>query len=417
MKNRVLIIVENLSVPFDRRVWAESLALREAGYEVSVICPNSRNEAAREVLEGIHIYRYPAPPEGDGVVAYIREFAYSLWAAFWLSLKVRRERGFDVIQACNPPDTIFLIGLFHKWFGGKRFIFDHHDLAPELFSLRFDPGKRSWAYRTLLWLERQTFRAADVVISTNESFKAIAIKRGGKSPDRVVVVRNGPNLDRFRPREPRLELKRGRDFLVTYVGVMAVQDGLDYLLKAIHHVVCVRGRTDVSFALIGSGSILDELKQLAADLRIDAYVEFTGRIDDDVLLTEYLSTSDVCVAPDPLNDLNDNCTLIKIAEYMAMGKPTVSFDLRESRYTAQEAALYAASNDCADFGDKIIELLDDPAGREEMGRFGQERVRQSLSWSQSKLNLEHAYALALADEPAAQTAVRTGATLNNDDTD
>lgn len=399
MNRRVLIIVENLPVPFDRRVWAESLALRDEGYSVSVICPNSRSEAPYEVFEGISIYRYPAPPEGGGVFAYVREFAYSLWAAFWLSIKVRRENGFDVIQACNPPDTMFLIALFHKRFGRKKFIFDHHDLSPELFSLRFDPSKKSLAYRLLLWLERRTFIAADVVISTNESFKSIAIKRGGKKRDSVVVVRNGPDRDRFKPREPRPELKNGREHMVCYVGVMAMQDGLDCLLEAIHQVVCVRGRRDITFALIGSGDILDSLKQMAQDLEIDEYVEFTGRIDDDTLLTDYLSTSDVCVAPDPCNDLNDKCTLIKIPEYMAMGKPIVSFDLTESRYSAQEAAVYASSNDCAAFGDKIIELLDDPAKCAEMGRFGQERVSSLLAWEYSRKNLIHAYELALRLKP------------------
>lgn len=395
MSKRVLIIVENLSVPFDRRVWAESIALTEAGYQVSVICPNSRNELPHEVLEGVHIYRYPAPPEGRGVAAYIREFLYSLWAAFWLSIRVRREHGFDVIQACNPPDTMFMIALFHKWFGRRKFIFDHHDLSPELFSLRFDPGKKSLAHKMLLWLERRTFQTADVVISTNESFKSVAIKRGGKKPEDVIVVRNGPNLDRFKPRDSRPDLKNGRDHLVCYVGVMAVQDGLDYLLKAIHHVVCVRGRRNITFALIGSGDILDELKLLARDLEIDEYVEFVGRIDDDILLADYLSTADVCVAPDPMNDLNDKCTLIKIPEYMAMGKPTVSFDLTESRYSAQEAAVYAACNDFTDFGDKVIELLDDPARCKAMGAYGQERVRTLLAWDYSKKQLIRAYELAL----------------------
>lgn len=395
MNRRVLIIVENLPVPFDRRVWAESLALTEAGYQVSVICPNSRNEASYEELSGVNIYRYPAPPEGSGVVAYIREFSYSLWAAFKLSLKVRREKGFDVIQACNPPDTMFLIALFHKWFGHKRFIFDHHDLSPELFSLRFDPSKKSFAYRMLLWLERQTFKTADVVISTNESFKEIAIKRGSKNEDDVIVVRNGPDLNKFKPRAPRSELKDGRNYMVCYVGVMAIQDGLDYLLRAIHQVICVRNRNDITFVLIGSGDVLDNLKQLAKDLDIDQNVVFTGRIDDDILLADYLSTADVCVAPDPMNDLNDKCTLIKIPEYMAIGKPTVSFNLTESKFSAQDAAVYAEKNDCAEFGNKIVELLDDPARRSEMGEFGQKRVHDILSWEHSKKNLLLAYERAL----------------------
>lgn len=390
-KQKILILVENLSVPFDRRVWAESLALVEAGYQVSVICPNKQNPAAYEVLQGVSIYRYPAPVDGSGVMGYIREYAYSLFAAFKTSLVVRKREGFDVIQACNPPDILFLIGLFHKIFGGKKFIFDHHDLSPELFSLRFDPSKKSFAYKMLLWLERRTFKTADVVISTNESFKQVAIKRGGKSPDSVFVVRNGPNTRKFVRREPKEELKDSRRYMVCYVGVMASQDGLDYLLQAANYIINVKGRTDTTFVLIGSGDIVDELKQLVKDLGIADYVVFTGRIDDDELLATYISTADVCVAPDPNNDLNDKSTLIKIAEYMAIGKPVVSFDLTESGYTAGEAALYAKNNDCAEFGDKIIELLDDPDIREKMGRFGTERVRDCLSWDHSVVNLRAAY--------------------------
>jgi glycosyltransferase involved in cell wall biosynthesis len=390
-KGSILIIVENLSVPFDRRVWAESLALTEAGYQVSVICPNTQNFALREVINGVSIYRYPAPTEGNGIIGYIKEFAYSLFAAFKLSMLVRKQKGFDVIQACNPPDVLFLIAKLHKVFGSKKFVFDHHDLSPELFSLRFDTAKKSFAYKILLWLERRTFKSANMVISTNESFKQIAMKRGNISPDSVFVVRNGPNLRRFVPREANEEMKYGRKHMVCYVGVMAEQDGLDYLLKAVDHVVNKRGRKDVTFVLIGSGEILDDLKQLAIDLKIYDYVVFTGRIDDDEMLATYLSTADVCVAPDPKNDLNDNCTLIKIAEYMAIGKPIVSFDLKESMFTAGDAALYATENDCADFGNKIIELLDDPARREKMGAFGSKRIVQSLSWDHSKKELIRAY--------------------------
>ena len=390
-KGTVLIIVENLSVPFDRRVWAESLALTEAGYKVAVICPARPQESRYELLDGVSIYRYGAPREATGAIGYLWEYAYSLTAAFLLSLKVRKRERFDVIQACNPPDILFLIARFHKLFGRKKFVFDHHDLSPELFSLRFDPEKKSVLYKAMLWLERCTFKSADVVISTNESFKSLAVKRGRKDPDSVFVVRNGPDLRRFKPREPNPQFKNGRDYMVCYVGVMAAQDGLDYLLRAIHHVAHDRGRCDVTFTLIGSGDILDELKQMARDLEIDDCVVFTGRIDDDELLTTYLSTADVCVAPDPSNDLNDNCTLIKIAEYMAMGKPTVSFDLAESRFSAGEAAVYASRNDSCEFGDKIIELLDDPDRREAMGRFGVKRVEDALSWDHGKRRLWSAY--------------------------
>ncbi|MCE5198302.1 MAG: glycosyltransferase family 4 protein [Armatimonadota bacterium] len=390
---KILIIVENLSVPFDRRVWAESLALTEAGYKVSVICPNGQNSELKEIIDGVSIYRYPAPIESAGVIGYIKEFAYSLLAAFRLSLVVRRHEGFDAIQVCNPPDILFLIGLFHKVFGRKKIVFDHHDLSPELFSLKFDPDKKSFAYKMLLWLERRTFKAADMVISTNESFKQIAMIRGGKPVNSVFVVRNGPDLRKFTPCAPNADLKFGKEYMVCYVGVMATQDGIDYLLRAINHVVNTRGRTDVAFVLIGSGDILDELKQLAVELGIADYVVFTGRINDDKQLATYISTSDICVAPDPKNDLNDNCTLIKIAEYMAIGKPVVSFDLKESRYTAKEAALYAENNDCTDFGEKIIQLLDSPAIREKMGAFGRRRIVESLSWDNSKCALLHAYGI------------------------
>jgi len=406
-KRKVLILVENLSVPFDRRVWAESRALTEAGYQVSVICPTSPGDALLEVLENVHIYRYPAPNEPSGLLGYLWEFTYSMWSAFRLSRRIFKVRGFDVMQGCNPPDTFFILAKFYKLFYGTKYIFDHHDLSPELYSVRFGKTRKSLVWSALIWLERRTFRTADVVISTNESFKRLAVERGGRAPDSVVVVRNGPDIARFRPVDPNPDFRKGRPYMVCYVGVMAAQDGLEYLLRAIDHAVHARGRTDITFTLIGSGDRLESLKELAAELKIEDYLVFTGRIWNDELLASYLSTADVCVAPDPRNDLNDKCTLIKIPEYMAMGKPIVSFDLTESRFSAQDAALYATPNDSAEFGDKVIELLDDPERRETMGEFGKARVADALSWAHSKLCLMQAYELAFggrtpAPEPAAE---------------
>ena len=393
-KRRVLILVENLSVPFDRRVWTESRALTRAGYRVSVICPTSPGDLLYEALEDVAIFRYPAPRDAEGLLGYLWEFTYSMWAAFRLSWKVHKRRGFDVIHGCNPPDTFFAIARFYKLFFGKRYVFDHHDLSPELYAVRFGKSKRSVVGDVLKWLEQRTFRAADVVISTNESFKAVAVGRGGKSPDSVVVVRNGPDITRFKPVAPNPEFRMGRQYMVCYVGVMAAQDGLEYLVEAIAHIVHDCGRRDITFTLIGSGDRLEKLKRLVVELKIEDCVVFTGQIRNDDLLASYLSTADVCVAPDPMNDLNDKCTLIKIPEYMAIGRPIVSFDLTESRYSAQDAAVYATPNDSSEFGDKVIDLLDNPEQRAAMGEFGKARVRDALSWSHSELCLLRAYDMA-----------------------
>lgn len=394
-KRKVLLIVENLPVPFDRRVWAEAVALAEGGYQVSVICPNKANQAKHEVLQGVSIYRYRPPGERGGALGYLWEYTYSIIAALWLSFRVRRREGFDVIHIACPPDMLSIIGRVHAVFGRKKLIMDHHDLSPELVSLRYDPSKSSLMYKMILGFERRAFRAADVVISTNESYKAIAVKRGNKSPDSVFVVRNGPDIDRFKPVEPNPALKNGRAFLVCYVGVMGDQDGVDHLIRAAEHIIKQRGRSDILFKIIGSGDAVEDLKQLAQDLGMGDDVIFTGRISEGDLI-DHLSTADVCAVPDPYNDFNDKCTFIKVAEYMAMGKPAVSFDLTESRYTADEAAVYAGrDNDPALFGDKIVELIDDPEKRRLMGEFGKRRVAESLAWQHSKAPLLAAYEKAL----------------------
>lgn len=386
---RVLIIVENLTVPFDRRVWLEAQALTAAGYQVSVICPKGESYTkSYEVLENIRIYRYPIPPPTEGTGSYIWEFVYCWCMTAWLSLKVHLRGGFDVIHACNPPDTFFALARIYKLFG-KKFIYDQHDLCPELFLARFGAPK-SWMYKALVALEKWTYNTADVVLSTNRSYKSVATGRGGVPPENVVVVRSAPDIKRFSPVEPEVELKKGRRYLVSYLGVMAPQDGVDYLIKAADHIIKTCKREDVHFVLIGSGDSYPELRSLTTELGLDDHIDFTGRIPDrDV--ERYLSTAEVCVSPDPKNDMNDSSTMNKILEYMALGRPIVAFDLKETRYSAGDGAVYAKANDYRDFGDKILELLDDEEKRKAMGERNIRRLREQLSWDNSKEYLLKAY--------------------------
>ena len=392
---RVLIIVENLPCPFDRRVWQEALALRSHGYQVSIICPKGRGcEKSYESLEGIHIYRHPLPVEADSAWSYGIEYLLALSWEFALSVKIALTRGIDVIHACNPPDTIFLIGRFFKLFG-KRFIFDHHDINPELYEAKF--GRRDIWYRLLCRLERWTFATADVSIATNESYRRIALERGGMSPDRVFVVRSGADLTRVRMLPPRTELRRGRQYLVGYVGVIGKQEGLDLLLRAVAHMQQQLKRHDVHCAIVGDGTELPALRELSRQLGIADLVEFMGRISDEALW-QVLSTADVCVNPDRANEMNDKSTMNKILEYMALGKPIVQFDLTEGRFSAGDASLYARPNDYVDFAQKICELLDDPARRATMGELGRRRVEEGLAWHHQVPNLLHAYRVALTGD-------------------
>jgi glycosyltransferase involved in cell wall biosynthesis len=390
----VLIIVENLPVPFDRRVWQEATTLQAAGYVVSVICPTGKgHDQRRETLHGVHVYRYRLPLEGDGLMGYVVEYTWALVAQFLLALRVLRERGFDAIHACNPPDNIFLIGAFFKLFG-KRFLFDHHDINPELFEAKF--GRRGLLHRLLLVLERLTFMTADVSIATNESYRDIAIGRGRMDPRRVFVVRSGPDLSRVRPVEPNPALRMGRRYLIGYVGVMGQQEGIDYLLRAARIIVHELGRRDVHFGLVGGGTELEAMRRYAEELGVAEYVTFTGRIPDEPML-EMLSTADVCVNPDAANDMNDKSTMNKIMEYMALGKPVVQFDLTEGRRSAGEASLYARRNDEQDLASKLLELLDDEARRLRMGEFGRRRVENELQWSYEAPKLLAAYEALLSD--------------------
>lgn len=395
---RVLIIVENLPVPFDRRVWQECQTLRDAGYMVSVICPVGKGcESRYELLDGIHIHRHPLPLEGRSALGYALEYTGALFWQFMLAWKIFLKRGFDVIHACNPPDNIFLVGLFFKLFG-KRFLFDHHDINPELYLAKF--GREDLLYRMLLAWERWTFRTANVCIATNESYKQIAITRGRVSLDRVFVVRSGPDLKRLRIVPPNEALKCGRKHLVGYVGVMGRQEGIDYLLRAVKHMVFSMERRDIHFGLIGSGPEAESLKAYAEELGVAEYVTFTGRIPDEPML-EMLCTADVCVNPDVANEMNDKSTMNKIMEYMALGKPIVQFDLTEGRFTAQDASLYARKNDEVDLAEKIVQLIDAPELRTRMGEFGRRRVEGALQWKYEAPKLLAAYAALWADRTPA----------------
>jgi glycosyltransferase involved in cell wall biosynthesis len=377
-KRRVLILVENLPSPFDRRVWQEATTLHANGYGVSIICPTGKGyEKHYEEIDGIHIYRYDLPMEAEGAKGYAVEYSAALWHTFRLAWKVRREQGFDVVHACNPPDLLFLIGGFFKLFFGKKFLFDHHDINPELYEAKF--GRRDFFWKLMVWLERMTFKTADVSIATNESYKKIAIERGAMDPARVYVVRSGPKLDRLKIIPAVDALKMGRKYLVGYVGVMGKQEGIDLLLEAARHIIKDMGRTDVHFGLVGGGTSLEDMKQLAAGMGIADYVTFTGRVPDQALL-EMLNTADVCANPDVANEMNDKSTMNKIMEYMALGKPIVQFDLAEGRFSARDASLYAARNDAVDMARKIVELLDDPERRARMGEFGRNRVINQLEW-------------------------------------
>jgi glycosyltransferase involved in cell wall biosynthesis len=389
---KVLIIVENLPVPFDRRVWQEARTLRDAGAAVSVICPALKGYSSRyELLDGIHIYRHSLPMEAKGALGFLLEYSAALFHEFRLAVRVYFAHGFDVIHGCNPPDLIFLVALPFKLLG-KKYIFDHHDINPELYESKFN--KRGLFWNVLRFAEWLTFKTADVVISTNESYRQIAMCRGGRGPEDVFVVRSGPDLSRVKTLPPNPAWRRGRKFLVGYVGVMGEQEGIDLLLEAATHIVHTLGRRDVQFCLVGGGPSLEGLKAQAEEMGLSDYVTFTGRAPDDTLF-EVLSTADVCANPDRVNAMNDKSTMNKILEYMAMGKPIVQFDVTEGRFSAGESSLYAKPNDPVDFADKLLSLLGDPEARAKMGTEGRTRVEQRFAWKYEVPNLLRAYRRAL----------------------
>ena len=378
---KILIIVENLPSPFDRRVWQEATALRDHGAIVSIICPTGKGFEKRfECIDGIGIYRHGLPKEADGALGYLREYGTALVMEFALAVKCLFQRGFHVIQACNPPDLIFLVALPFMLLG-KKFIFDHHDVNPELYFAKF--GKKDFLYRLMLVFERLTFAAASRTIATNHSYYHIAVTRGRKKPEQVTIVRSGPSLERMKIQPPVAKFRNGRQFSVGYLGVIGKQEGLNYLIDAARHIVYDLFRKDVQFICVGGGTELVNMIRYAEEQSVGAYFTFTGRVPDNEML-DALNTVDVCVNPDEYNEMNDMSTMNKIMEYMALAKPIVQFDLIEGRYSAQEASLYANRNDSVDMAAKIVYLLDHPELSKQMGTFGRNRVVHELEWNYEK---------------------------------
>jgi glycosyltransferase involved in cell wall biosynthesis len=386
---RVLIVVENLPVPLDRRVWQEATTLVEGGYQVSVICPMGRGWIKPyEVIDGVHIYRHPEPPEAhSGALAYAREWGAAMWHWFRLARLVWRQRGFDVIQGCNPPDLIFLLALWYRLWG-VRYLFDHHDVCPELFQAKF--GKTGILYRIMLLWERMTFATASVSIATNESFRAIAIRRGKMAPEDVFVVRSAPRTGTFTIGPGDVAHKKGAAILLGYVGVIGQQEGMDLLVAAADHLIRKLNRRDVHFAIVGFGPQLAEVQRDVKSRGLERYFTFHGALYNEALLS-VLNSIDIGVSPDPKNPMNDISTMNKVMEYMTLEKPLVQFDLTEGRASAADAALYARANDPVDFAVQIATLIDDPALRTRLGKLGRARVMDHLSWAHSAPRLLAAY--------------------------
>ncbi|GAB3911506.1 glycosyltransferase family 4 protein [Kibdelosporangium lantanae] len=377
----MLIIVQNLPVPLDRRVWLECRALTAAGYQVSVICPKGPGDRAHQELEGVHIHKYAPPPQATGALGYLLEFVYCWLRTARLTLKVWKRQRFDVIQACNPPDTYWALARLWRR-RGVRFVFDHHDLNPEVFRSRFgEPtgiaGKAQLA--GLYWLERNTFHTADRVISTNQSYQRIAWERGGVPPEHTTVVRSGPDTSVMKPGDPKPELRNGRQHLVAWLGIMGPQDGVDGVLEIAHKVVREHGREDVQFALLGFGDCLEDLRKQCSELGLDDYVTFTGRVGPKEI-ADYLSTAEIGLSADPLSPLNDVSTMNKTMEYMAYALPVVAYRLTETVVSAGDCAVYLEPGDVDGFAKEVVALLDDPERRAELGDAGRERCEQVLDW-------------------------------------
>lgn len=386
-ERKVLIIVENLPVPFDTRVWQEATTLAANGYTVSVICPKGKGYTQEEeYLQGVHIFRHDLPTEGNGPVGYAKEYFTALKEELRFAKKVYKEIGFDVIHGCNPPDDIYMVAKHFKKYGVK-YVFDHHDICPELFEAKF--GKTSGLlYKSQLWLEKQTYKHCTFAFVTNESYKKIAIERGKMNPNKVIVLRSGPKLERMRIMPPLESIKRGYKYMVGYLGVIGQQEGIEYLLDAAKYIK--EHDNNVFWGIVGGGPHLEALKKQAHEMGLDDCVEFTGRAPDQQML-EYLNTADVCVNSDKYNSMNDKSTMNKILEYMALAKPIVQFDLTEGRYSAQEASLYAKNNDAEDMAKKIIELLENSELRKKMGAYGRNRVVNELSWEHTSKALLEGY--------------------------
>lgn len=402
---RVLMLLENYAYPQDGRVRREAVALVAAGYRVAVICPSEPGQPWHEVVDGVRVYRFPAPPAGQGFLGYVWEYAYAMVASLLLSWLVFWRDGFDVIHAHNPPDTFVFIALCYKLLG-RRFVYDHHDLAPEMYYARFGGQGKRLVYQALVWLEKLSCLAADHVIATNESYRAVEMQRGGVPGERITIVRNGPDLTRLRSVEPDPRVRRMGTTIIGYAGVIGFQDGVDYLLRALHHLVHDLGRTDFYCVIIGKGDARASLRALAHQLGLDEHVWFTGWVPD-ADYVRYLCSTDICVDPDPSNPFNDRSTMNKVMEYMALGKPVVAFDLPEHRFSAREAALYVRPNDELELARALAQLMDAPALREAMGALGRRRVEDALDWCHSVPNLLAAYRAVLAEGASSRGRDRT----------
>jgi glycosyltransferase involved in cell wall biosynthesis len=380
-RGHVLIIVQNLPVPLDRRVWLECQALTAAGYEVSVICPKGPGDPGYQVLSGVHLYKYAPPPQANGVLGYLLEFVYCWLRTARLTMKVWRRAPFNVIQACNPPDTYW--ALARLWRArGVRFVFDHHDLNPEVFRSRFGEPKGLAArvqLAGLYWLERKTFHTADRVISTNQSYQRIAWERGHVPVEHTTVVRSGPDTSVMKPGTLKPELRNGRDHLVAWLGIMGPQDGVDGVLEVARRVVREHGREDVQFALLGFGDCLEDLKKQCTEMGLNDYVTFTGRVGPPEI-ADYLSTASLGLSADPLSPLNDVSTMNKTMEYMAYALPVVAYRLTETVVSAGDCAVYLEPGDVDGFAKELVGLLDDPARRQSLGAAGRARAEQVLDW-------------------------------------
>lgn len=382
INKHILIIVENLPVPFDRRVWQEAGTLRDTGAKVSIICPKMKGyTASYEVIDKIEIYRHSLPLEARGASGYLLEYSIALFWEFFLSWKIFFKKRFHVIHGCNPPDLIFLVAIWFKIFGVK-YVFDHHDINPELYIAKY--SEKGFFYKMMLLFERLTFATADFSIATNESYKEIAVLRGKIPADKIQVIRSGPKLDRLKLLPPDIQYLRGRKYLVGYVGVIGEQEGIDLLLESVQHVV--KSRADIQFAIIGGGTDLEKLKQLTSTMKLNEFVDFYGRVPDDLLIA-ILNTADICVNPDKPTEMNNLSTMNKIMEYMALKKPIVQYDLKEGRFSAQEASLYAICGDTVDFAGKIMQLIDNHDLRAKMSEYAYNRVLNELSWDYESVKL------------------------------
>lgn len=397
-RKHILLIIENEAVPFDRRMWNIALALREFGANVTVICPMFGPDSEKfTILDGIHIYRYRTTFSSGSVLGYVREYAIAfLKTAFVFHKILLRKSRPGVVHVANPPDIFWPLALYLKVFR-VRFIFDEHDLSPEAYLSRFGKDEQSGGvlYTIQKVFQRLSYKFADAIISTNESYKKKAVAVHPMYAHKTFVVRNGPDTRRFNLRAPDPDLKKGHPFMAAYIGVMAVQDGVEYIIRAMDVLVNHRQIRDLIVYLIGKGDDWPRLRQLVEQYSLSDYVVFTGRIPDEAAL-EILSTADVCLSPDPYNPLNDISTMTKIMEYMTLGKPIVSFDLQENRFSADRAALYVENNNAVAFADGILTLLHDKELSREMGEVGRKRVTEMLSWEKQSENLVNAYEFVLS---------------------